>query len=196
VFHGIPEAMRTRMDYLEALDTADRKDGTPRLRRLRQISHDTGQFLAILAAEAPGGVVVEIGTSAGYSTLWLALACAPRMAPIVTFEILPTKVQLARETFLSAGVESIVHLVEGDAREHIGEYTDIAFCFLDADKDVYSECYELVAPRLVPGGLLVADNVLSHKDELGGFVTGVLADNHMDSVTVPMGKGLLVCRRC
>ena len=76
MFHGIPEPVINQMRRLEALDAADRQDGTPRLRRLRQVSPETGRFLAMLLAAAPGGQVLEIGTSAGYSALWLALACA------------------------------------------------------------------------------------------------------------------------
>ena len=194
MFHDLPEALSARMRYLEAADAADRENGTPRLERLRQISRETGQFLAILAAAAPSGSVIEIGTSAGYSTLWLAVGCAARNAPITTFEVLAAKAVLATQTFQASGIASSVHLVQADAREHLGDYADIAFCFLDADKDVYAACYELVVPRLVRGGILVADNVLSHKDELEGFVRAALMDERMDAVVVPLGKGLLVSR--
>jgi caffeoyl-CoA O-methyltransferase len=196
VFHDIPESVIAQMRRLETLDAADRQDGTPRLQRLRQVSHETGQFLAILAAGAPRGAVIEIGTSGGYSTLWLAIACALRGDRIKTFEILPEKVKLARRTFEGAGVLRRVHLVEGDARDHLSEQTGIAFCFLDAEKDIYEECYELIVPSLVAGGILVADNVISHQDELGSFVQAARLDAKVDSVIVPLGQGLLVSRRC
>ncbi len=99
MFHAIPAVLNARMQELEAIDKADRKNGTPRLQRLRQVSRETGQFLAILAAAAPTGSVIEIGTSAGYSALWLALGCAARGAAITTFEKLPDKAALARQTF-------------------------------------------------------------------------------------------------
>jgi|GEM_PF-6616003 len=57
------------------MDTKDREDGKPRLQRLRQVPPDTGKFLALLAANAPAGEYLEIGSSAGCSTLWLAVAC-------------------------------------------------------------------------------------------------------------------------
>ena len=114
MFHELPDAIRERMRYLEHADSKDRRDGTEHLRRLRQIPPETGRFLAILAASAPEGRYLEIGTSAGYSTLWLALACKQVGRTITTFEVLGEKATLARETFKLAGVEDVVELVEGD----------------------------------------------------------------------------------
>ena len=116
MFQDINAAMMERMEYLEALDYRDRRDGTPRLQRLRQITPDTGRFLALMAAGAPEGDIVEIGTSAGYSTMWLSLACRELGRQVTTYELLPEKAALARETFRQAGVEQFVNLVEGDAR--------------------------------------------------------------------------------
>jgi caffeoyl-CoA O-methyltransferase len=195
MFHAIPAAMLARMRELEAIDARDRTDGTPQQRRLRQVPATTGRFLAILAAGAPPGPWIEIGTSAGYSTLWLALAARARGARITTYEVDPTKVALARETFRLAGVDDVVTLVEGDARERLREHDGITFCFLDAEKDVYEACYDLVVPRLASGGLLVADNVISHHEALAPFVERALADERVDAVVVPIEKGELLCRR-
>lgn len=145
------------------MNCLNRQDGTPQARRLRQIPPETGRFLALMAAAAPQGKVVEVGTSAGYSTLWLALACRQTGRKIVTYEFSPSKAELAREIFRLAGVEDLVELVEGDARQGLSQQGDIAFCFVDAEKDAYVECYELVVPRLVSGGLLVAGNAINHR---------------------------------
>lgn len=67
MFHDIPGAVLARMQELEAIDAHDREDGTPRLKRLRQIPPETGRFIALLAASSPSGRWIEIGTSAGYS---------------------------------------------------------------------------------------------------------------------------------
>jgi len=196
MFHQIPAAMLARMRELEAIDARDRADGTPQQRRLRQVPAETGRFLALLAAGAPPGRWIEIGTSAGYSTLWLALAARARNARIITYEVDPAKIALAHETFRLAGVDDAITLVEGDAREHLAEHDEgIAFCFLDAEKDVYEACYDLVVPRLVSGGLLVADNVISHREALRPFVDRALADERVDAVVVPIEKGELLCRR-
>lgn len=195
MFHNIPATMARRMRELEKIDERDRADGTPRMERLRQIPPDTGKFVALLAISAPPGAVVEIGASAGYSTLWLALACRETGRQVTTFEVLPAKVALARETFRRAGVDDIVTLVEGDAREHLSGIDGIGFCFLDAEKEVYADCYELAVPRLVSGGLLVADNAINHYETLKPMIDRALADERVDAMVVPIGKGELVCRR-
>lgn len=195
MFHSIPPAVKQRMQYLEEIDTRDRQDGTPRLKRLRQVTPEVGQFIALLAASAPQGAVLEIGASAGYSTLWLALACRANNRKLTTFEILPDKAALARETFHLAGVEDVVDLIEDDARTHISRFTEIAFCFLDAEKEIYGECYELVVPRMVKGGLLVADNAINHRETLQPMLDRALRDERVDAMIVPVGKGELLCRK-
>lgn len=195
MFHDIPEPVMARMDYLEEIDRRDRQDGTPQLQRLRQVPPETGRFIALLAASSPKGAFVEIGTSAGYSTLWLALACRQLGRTITTFEILDEKVKLARETFRQAGVEDVIELVQGDARSLLADFDELAFCFLDAEKDFYQDCYELVIPRLVPGGLLLADNAINHQQTLQPMLDRALNDDRVDALIVPIGKGVLVCRK-
>jgi predicted O-methyltransferase YrrM len=195
VFHDIPPEITERMRVLEEIDARDKLDGTPRLERLRQIPAETGRFLAILAAGAPPGRIVEIGTSAGYSTLWLALACRPQHRTITTFENSPAKAALARETFRVAGVDDIVELVADDALQHLPGLQGIAFCFLDPEKELYGSCYEEVVPNLVPGGLLVADNSINRRTTLQPMIDRAFADRRVDVVDVPIGMGELVCRR-
>lgn len=195
MFHDIPQAVLDRMRYLEAVDARDRRDNTPKLQRLRQIPPETGKFLALLAASAPPGEVVEIGTSGGYSSLWLALACRKRGDRLTTFEILEEKARLAEETIRLAGAQEHIRLVHGDALALLPEYGRIAFCFLDAEKELYTPFFELIAPRLVSGGFLAADNAISHADELQEFLELARADARFDSLVVPIGKGVLVCRK-
>lgn len=195
MFHSIRHSILARMQYLERIDAEDRENGTPRLQRLRQIPPETGQFLALLAANAPEGQYLEIGTSAGYSTLWLALACEMLGRTIITFEVLPEKAELARQTFRAAQVEGTVKLVEGDARQYLSQYIGISFCFLDAEKEIYAECYEAVIPKLVKGGLFVADNAINHRETLKPMLDRALADNRVDALIIPIGKGELVCRK-
>ena len=107
MFRDIPEALTLRMAELEETDTRDRVDGTQHLRRLRQIPPETGRFLALLAASAPDGDWIEIGTSAGYSTMWLSLACRARGRVLTTYEILEEKAQLATQTIATAMIDDV-----------------------------------------------------------------------------------------
>lgn len=195
MFHSIRKCILDRMKYLEQIDIKDREDGTPRLQRLRQVPPETGKFLALLAANSPEGMYLEIGTSAGYSALWISIACEMLGRTLHTFEVLPQKVELARETFQIAQVEKTVNLVQGDVRDYFPQFDNIAFCFLDAEKEVYGECYEAVIPRLVRGGLLIADNAINHQETLRPMLDRALADERVDALIVPIGKGELVCRK-
>lgn len=195
MFQDLSPDIQARMNVLEDLDARDRHDGTPKTKRLRQIPPETGRFLAILAAGVPEGDIIEIGTSAGYSTLWLSLACTETGRKLTTFEVDENKIQKARETFIAAGVTNRVNLVHGDALVLLENHLRIAFCFIDAEKGDYQALYEIIVSQLVPGGILVADNVISHADELGAFIHHVSSDERVDSVIVPIGKGELICRK-
>jgi predicted O-methyltransferase YrrM len=85
--------------------------------------------------------------------------------------------------------------VNGDFLDLISDINDIAFCFLDAEKEVYGLCYDAVIPRMVPGGLLVADNAINHEATLRPMLDAALSDPRVDALIVPIGKGELVCRK-
>jgi caffeoyl-CoA O-methyltransferase len=195
VFHNMPQVITSRMRELEEIDARDRTDGTPRIKRLRQITPDVGRFIALLAAASPVGQCVEIGTSAGYSTLWLALACRVAGKRVTTFEILDEKAKFARQTFTVTCVTDVVEFIHADALDQLPQYADISFCFLDAEKEIYEQCYEAVIPNMVPGGILVADNAINHEATLRPMLQRALNDNRVDALVVPIGKGELVCRR-
>lgn len=195
MFHDIPKPILKRMLELEVQDGLDREDGTPRGHRLRQVPPITGKFLALLCASAPKGDVLEVGTSGGYSGLWLSLACRERGDQLTTFEILDEKIARAKETFAAAEISGQIHLIHGDARHFISRDMEVAFCFLDAEKEVYLDVYEKVVPTLVPGGILAADNAINHADSLVGFLEYAENDTRVDALVVPIGKGVLVCRK-
>lgn len=195
MFEKISKNMKDRMLYLESIDARDRVDGTPRLERLRQIPPETGKFLALLASNCPEGEFVEIGTSAGYSAMWISLACMERNIKLKTFEILEEKIRIARETFEKAGITEYVELIEGDAIDHLDKIKNISFAFLDAEKEIYEKCYELIIPRMVKGGILVADNAVNQYGTLKAMIDKALNDKRVDALIVPIGKGELVCRK-
>jgi caffeoyl-CoA O-methyltransferase len=195
MFNDIPDRILNRMKYLEEIDSHDRSDGTTRIKRLRQIPPEVGKFIALLAAAAPEGLNIEIGTSAGYSALWLSLSCRTLGRKLSTYEILDEKAELARETFSMAGVGDIVNFNHGDILASLPGLKNIAFCFLDAEKEIYAQCYEYLLPNMVPGGILVADNAISHETVLRSMLDRALSDDRVDALIVPIGQGELVCRR-
>jgi predicted O-methyltransferase YrrM len=195
VFHDIPQLILERMRQLEQIDRRDRVDGTQHLDRLRQVPPETGRFLALAAAGAPSGAWIEIGTSAGYSALWLSLACRETGNRLVTHEVLPEKVELARLTIEQAAIGDVIELVHGDGLAALEQFDRIAFCFLDADKQRSTAYFNSIVPRLLPGALFLVDNATSHAEKMAEMLALADTDPRLDSVVVPVGKGVLLCRR-
>lgn len=195
MYQDMPRVIAERMAYLENVDARDRRDGTPRPQRLRQIPPETGRFIALLAAMAPEGRALEVGTSAGYSTLWLALACRQTGRRLTTFEILAEKAALARETVALTGIGDVVEVIDGDACDHLPAYDGVSFCFLDAEKDILTACYEILVPNMTVGGIIVADNAINQEAALRPLLERALADERVDAMVVPIGNGEFVCRK-
>ncbi len=195
MFHEISPEIFQRMSYLEGIDRKDRNDGTPRMRRLRQVPPETGKFISLIASNCPNGEFIETGTSAGYSTMWLSLAAKERNIKIKTFEILPEKIKLARETLKMADIEKYVELIEGDFLEKGNRLNNIAFCFLDAEKEIYEKCFDIVSPNLVKNGFLVADNAINHYEKIKPMIDKAENDSRFDCLIVPIGNGEFICRK-
>jgi caffeoyl-CoA O-methyltransferase len=176
---------------LEANDAAEREAGLPAAQRSRQVQAATGRFLFSLAACQAGVEVLEIGGSRGYSTIWLAAGARVLGGRVVSLEHDPVKCTAWRENIAAAGVEEWAELVEGDAFATLEATEDVFdLVFLDAEKDDYEALFALARPLLEPGGLVVADNVLSHTETLGAYSAARQADPTLSSVTVPLDRGL------
>jgi predicted O-methyltransferase YrrM len=197
MFHNIPAAILEQMAYLENRDKEEMsaKENIKHFDKLRQIPPETGRFISLLAASSPDGQWLEIGTSGGYSTLWLALACMHLKSKITTFELDPQKITLAKNTFVSAQVEQYVELVPGNVFDHLPSYKEISLCFLDTEKGLYVDCYDIVIPNMVPGGILLADNVVSHQADLQPMIDSALRDDRVDALVIPIGQGILLCKK-
>jgi caffeoyl-CoA O-methyltransferase len=89
----------------------------------------------------------------------------------------------------------MVDLINGDARDYLKNYKDISFCLLDAGKEIYGDCYEAIIPNMISGGILIADNVISHRETLKPMIDRVLSDKRVDALIIPIGKGELFCRK-
>ncbi|MBI5948212.1 MAG: class I SAM-dependent methyltransferase [Chloroflexi bacterium] len=181
------------MRRLEAEDARDRVDGTPRARRLRAIQPEVGEFLLAIATAVAARTIVEVGTSAGYSTLWLALAAERTGGRVTTFEVDPAKVAIAARNLAEAGLS---HRVDSRLEDGLAGLQRTAaqadLVFIDAEKEDYESFLEPAVRALRPGGTLVADNLTSHAEDLAGFRAKALGHPHLSGLVVPIGRGELL----
>ena len=187
---------RAVLDELERHDARERGQGTPRAERLRQVTPEVGRFLHTLVLATRPRSIVEVGTSGGYSTVWLATAARAVKASVVTLEIDPAKVRRATAGLREAGVDGVATIVEGDAFAYLRERSEpIDFVFLDAEKEDYAAFLGLIVPLLPVGGLLVADNLTSHAGDLADFRRRAESDPRLSAVVVPIGRGELIAAK-
>jgi caffeoyl-CoA O-methyltransferase len=188
VFHEIAANMRQVMSELEEQNERNQ-------RALRSVSEDVGRMLALLAMSAPRGAFLELGSSAGYSSLWLSLAARARGVTLTTVELDDKRAALARENISRAGAAAFVEAVHGDALDYATRFDEIAFCFSDLQPPEHNaKVYEKLVPHLVPGGLLVIDNVTSPRLQTE-LLKRAENDPRVDCVLLPFPKGDLICRR-
>jgi len=163
---------------------------TERPRRMLNITPDTGRLLWILIRATGATRILEVGTSNAFSTIWLADAARETGGRVTTLELNPGKITMARANLARAGLGDLVDIVEGPAANTLrGLPGPFDLVFLDADRGNYLTYLELVVPKLVPRGLLVADNVASHAGELQDYLARVKSHPALYSVTVPIGNG-------
>ena len=183
--------MRAVLSRLAAEDADERARGLPQELRARAVSPTTGQFLFALVAPQAGCEVLEIGGSRGYSSIWLAAGVRILGGRVLSLEHDPAKCAAWRRNVADAGLEEWAELVEGDAFETLPEIEDgLDVVFIDAEKEDYERLFALARPKLEPGGLVVADNVLSHEEALGAYSRARQTDPTLVSVTVPLDRGL------
>jgi caffeoyl-CoA O-methyltransferase len=185
------DRVRAVLSRLEEEDEREREEGVAREQRARQVARTTGQFLFALVAPQTDCEVLEIGGSRGYSTIWLAAGVRHLGGRVLSLENDPAKIDAWRRNVADAGLDDWAELVEGDALETLERIDDVFdVVFLDAEKDDYESLYALARGKLEPGGLIVADNVLSHPDPLARYSAARQADPTLASVTVPLDRGL------
>jgi caffeoyl-CoA O-methyltransferase len=176
---------------LEQEDREEREQGLPTPDRSRAVARSTGAFLYAFVAGQPSCEVLEIGGSRGYSTVWLAAAARLLGGHVTSLEADPAKLERSTANLAEAGLEDWVEVVPGDAHATIGAVAGpFDVVFLDAEKDDYEALFGLVRPKLEPGAVVIADNVLSHVDTLGAYSAARQADPALLSVTLPLDRGL------
>ncbi|WBS03590.1 class I SAM-dependent methyltransferase [Pseudoduganella sp. SL102] len=164
--------------------------------RMLNITRDTGEFLAVLVRATRARDILEIGTSNGYSTLWLADAAAADGGKVTTVELHDTKYAMAQENFKRAGLDDRIDALNADAGEVLRVAGDAAYdlVFLDSDRAQYAGWWPEIRRVLRPRGMLVVDNAVSHADEMASFIDAVKADGFTCSL-VPVGKGEFLATR-
>jgi predicted O-methyltransferase YrrM len=187
----LDDKVRAVLARLEAEDAEERAQGVPREQRSRQVARTTGQFLFALAAPQWDCEVLELGGSRGYSSIWFGAGVRHLGGRVLSLESDPTKCEAWRRNVAEAGLEDWLELVEGDAFQTLPEIQDVFdIVFIDAEKESYEALFELARDKVEPGALFVADNVLSHADPLAAYSAARQADPTLESVTVPLDRGL------
>ena len=187
----LDDRVRAVLARLEAEDADERAQNIPREQRARQVARTTGQFLFAFVAPQADCEVLELGGSRGYSTLWLAAGVRYLGGRVLSLEADTAKVEAWRANVEEAGLDDVAELLPGDAFETLPQIDDVFdLVFLDAEKEQYEALFDLARPKLEPGAVVIADNVLSHEDVLGAYSRARQADPTLESVTVPLDRGL------
>ena len=187
----LDDRVRAVLARLEAEDADERERGVARELRGRQVARTTGQFLFSLVAPQWDCEVLEIGGSRGYSSIWFGAGVRYLGGRVLSLEADPAKVESWRRNVAEAGLEEWVELVEGDAFETLPGIEDVFdVIFIDAEKEDYERLFELARDKAEPGGVVIADNVLSHADPLAAYSKARQSDPSLESLTLPLDRGL------
>jgi caffeoyl-CoA O-methyltransferase len=187
----LDERVRNVLERLEREDADERARGLPAAQRSRQVSRTTGQLLFALVSPQTDCEVLELGGSRGYSAIWLAAGVRTLGGRVLSIERDPPRIEAWRRNVAEAGLDDWAELVEGDILDVLSRIDDVFdLVFIDAEKEDYERLFQLARGKVEPGALVVADNVLSHSDPLAEYVAARQADPTLESVTVPLDRGL------
>ena len=169
---------------------------TERPRMMLNLDPASAQLISILVRASGVTRALEFGTSNAYSTIWLAWSLAPAGGHIVSIDRNPDKHALARENLRRANLLDRVELRTGDATEIVRDLSGpFDLVFLDADRRKFTEVMEILLPKLAQKVLVIADNVLSHPEEIAEYLKLVSSLAEFQHTTVPVGKGLSIAYR-
>jgi predicted O-methyltransferase YrrM len=187
----VANALDALLIELEQFGKTNDDSNSERPRRMLNITRDTGELLSVLVRATVARRVLEIGTSNGYSTLWLASAARAIGGAVTTVELSEYKVGLASANFARSGLAGSISLLHDDAGRVLRQATDGAYdlVFLDSERPEYPGWWPDLGRVLRPGGLLVVDNAISHRAEMAPFVALVAADRRFVTSLVPVGNG-------
>src|SRR4051812_8820478 len=166
---------------------------------LLSVGREAGTLLYLLATGAGSRRILELGTSYGYSTVWLAAAARATGGKVLSLELRDFKIEHARQALTRAGLSTRVEFYAGDCLETLQTLAGpFDFVLLDVWKDLYLPCFELIHPKLAPGAVVVADNMLlpgSVRPQAEAYRKRVREAGDLDSVLLDVGNGLEVSRK-
>ena len=180
--------------YLDTLEAQGRENDareTERSRRLLNCGPETGRLLAILIRALGARRILELGTSNGYSTVWLAWAASATGGRVTTIDHAADKIAMARENLDRVGLAERVTITHGRIAGVLRDLQGpVDFVFLDADRPSYLAYLDPLLRLLRPGGLLATDNVMSHPSEVAEFLARLRRTGGVETVTLPVGNGV------
>ena len=188
--------LRELLEEIQARGLENDARTTERPRMMLNLEPASAQLISILVRASGAARALEVGTSNAYSTIWLAWSLTAVAGRIISIDRNPDKHSLARENLRRAGFLDRVDLRTGDAVEIVRELPgpfDLAF--LDADRRTFPAIMEVLLPKLSPRVLVIADNVLSHPEEIAEYLKLISSRPDFQHTTVPVGKGLSIAYR-
>ncbi len=189
---------RSRREWSGVVDASGPALGDRRDQMLLSVGREAGAFLNTLAKASQSKVILELGTSYGYSTLWLAEAAKATGGRVISLDVADYKQAQAKAALEQAGLDSVVEFHAGDALDIIPTLEDgFDFVLLDIWKDLYVPCLDLFHPKLAPGAVIVADNMLQpavDRTNALAYRRAVRAKPGISTVLLPLGQGLEVSR--
>ena len=185
----IDERIDAVLERLYADDAAQRAAGLPSSQRTRNVERETGRWLALLVRATNAREVLEIGSSNGVSTIWLAAAARQTGGRVTGTEILSERAAEANRNLAEAGLEAVARVVAGEAQATVASLPGpFDLVFIDAEKDDYVDHFSAVVARVRPGGLILADNVISH--DLSAYQAMLRSRSDVETVTIPINRGV------
>jgi len=187
--------VQTILKELEFWGQENDRVQTDRSRKMLNLDRETAELVRALVVGRQPRRILEIGTSNGYSTIWLATSVAPD-GRVTSIDHNPHKLQMAKENLKRAGLLGRTELLLGNASEVVRSIDGpIDVVFFDADRLSAPEQLALLVPKLSVNALLLADNVLSHPEQIAGYLAAIHELADFEHTIVPVGKGLSVAYR-
>ncbi len=181
------------LSELELRDERDRLQGLPVPQRIQILDPAAAKFISITAIAHKARNIVEVGSGVGYSTLWLAYAASITGGKVITCEIDPVRAEEVRANLAQANLATYVEVLAGDARDLLRQRSEpVDLLFIDGASGQYETYFDVVYKQMGIGAMVIADDVVGNESELADYVTYVQNHPNLESVTVPLGRGLEV----